>query len=296
MKEEAGTQVRLRRSVLYLPAANERALAKARALDCDAIIFDLEDAVSVNAKSEARDKLLVALKRGGYGRRERIVRVNALETPWCQADIEAVAGQDIQAILFPKINSAAELVQAQALVDKSGGQHLALWAMLETPKGILNADAIASVSMRLQVLVMGTSDLLAELRGQHSNDRMALMSALQHCLLVARAHGREILDGVHLDFKNLESFLKVCEQGRVMGFDGKTLIHPVQIESANSVFGVSAAALQDARSIIEVWDKAQQAGQGVAVLNGKLIENLHVDTARRVIALSHFMAVQQNTQ
>ena len=272
-----------RRSVLYMPAINVRALDKARSLNCDAIIFDLEDAVSVDQKLEARAQLVAELEQGGYGNRERVVRVNGLDTQWCKADIAAVARLDIHAILFPKINSPAELINAQELVDAAGGQHLSLWAMLETPLGILNANAITAASARLNVLVMGTSDLVAELRGQHTADRMGIQAALQHCVLVARAHARDILDGVHLEFKDQDSFIEVCSQGRQLGFDGKTLIHPAQIEIANQVFGSSESAVRDAHELIAVWEKAQKSGKGVAVLNGRLIENLHVREARRII-------------
>ncbi|MBV1905371.1 MAG: CoA ester lyase [Pseudomonadales bacterium] len=281
-----------RRSVLYMPAANSRALNKARSLDCDAIIFDLEDAVAVDAKVDARNNLVSELKQGGYGYRERIVRVNDLSSEWCDADVSAVAGLDIHGVLFPKVESAKQLRQAQTLVDAAGGAHLALWAMLETPRGILNADAIVCESERLTVLVMGTSDLVAELRGQHTSDRAGIQNALQHCVMVARARDRDILDGVHLEFKDQEAFMTVCEQGRSLGFDGKTLIHPTQIEGANLAFGLSDSALGDAREIVEAWENAQKAGKGVAVVNGRLIENLHFAEAQRTIEFSACLAAR----
>jgi len=275
---------RPRRSVLYMPASNLRALDKARSLDCDGIVFDLEDAVAVEAKNSARDQLLGTLTQGGYGQRERIVRVNDLDSEWCKADVEAVVGCDIHAILFPKINSAAELRAAIDLVDTSGGQHLAVWAMLETPAAILNAESIAAESARLEVLVMGTADLAAELRVQETPERTGLQTALQLCVLAARAHGREILDGVFIEFKNLAAFSAVCKQGRQLGFDGKTLIHPTQIEQANSTFGASETDIVQAHALISAWNAAQQKGEGVAVYEGRLIENLHVRQAQRLLA------------
>jgi len=267
-----------------MPASNLRALNKARSLGCDGIIFDLEDAVGVNSKSLARDQLTEELRRGGYGQRERIVRVNELNSEWCEADVEAVVGLDIHAVLFPKVNSATELRTAINMVDAAGGKHLAIWAMLETPGAILNAVAIVAESTRLEVLVMGTADLAAALRLQDSLDRTGLQIALQTCVLAARAYGREILDGVHIDFKNLSAFASVCQQGIQLGFDGKTLIHPTQIEQANKIFGASETDLQEARALISVWNAAQQKGEGVAVYAGRLIEILHVREAQRLLA------------
>ena len=266
-----------------MPAANARAMQKARTLNCDAIIFDLEDAVAVNSKTSAREQLIEELHTGGYGYRERIVRVNGLSTPWCEPDVSAVAGLDIHGILFPKVNSATELLDALVLMDSCGGQSLPIWAMLETPRAVLDADAIVSASSRLTTLVMGTSDLVTELRATHTPDRNGLQAALQHCVLVARAHGRDILDGVHLDFRNQDSFKQTCEQGRQMGFDGRTLIHPTQIDVANEIFGFSGTAVEEAREIIQAWQHAQEAGKGVVEVGGRLIENLHVAEAQRVI-------------
>ena len=267
-----------------MPASNLRALDKARSLDCDGIIFDLEDAVAVEAKGTARDQLRGALTQGGYGRRERIVRVNDLDSEWCKADVEGVAGLDIHAILFPKISTAIELRAAINLVDEAGGHRLAVWVMLETSIAILNAESIAAESTRLEVMVMGTADLAAELRVPDTPKRAGLQMALQLCLLAARAHGHEILDGVHIEFKNLPAFSAVCQQGRELGFDGKTLIHPTQIEEANKIFGASATDIEHAKALISVWNTAQQDGKGVAVYAGRLIENLHVREAQRLLA------------
>ncbi len=275
---------RIRRSVLYLPAANFRALEKARSLNCDGIIFDLEDAVAPDAKSLGRDQLVTALKRGGFGRRERIARVNAMDSEWCRADVAAVVKLDINAILFPKINSAVELQSAIELVDSLGGEDIPIWAMFETPLAILNAQTIVGQNPRLEVLVMGTADLSAELGVKDTPERAALQTALQHCVLVARANGRDILDGVHIEFKNMETFKQVCKQGSEWGFDGKTLIHPSQIEHANIAFAYSDLEVAEAHGLISAWENARLQGKGLAVYKGSLIETLHVQRAQRLLA------------
>lgn len=275
-----------RRSVLYMPGANERAMEKAKSLDCDAIIFDLEDAVSVEAKSAARAAVARMISGGGYGHRELIVRVNGLDTPWGPDDIAAVAGLPIQGLLFPKVESIQQLRSIETATGAAGAGQLPLWIMIETPLGVLNAMALACGSPRLRVLVMGTSDLVKELRATHAELRANISYALQHCVLCARAAGLDVLDGVHLDFRNLESFRSTCEQGRSLGFDGKTLIHPTQIEIANSTFGYSVEQIEDARAVLGVWEVAQAAGKGVAELDGRLIENLHAAEAQRILAFA----------
>ena len=279
-----------RRSVLYMPGANARAMEKAKSLDCDGIIFDLEDAVATDSKDVAREQVSTAVTGGGYGHRELIVRVNGLDTPWGEADVAMAARLPVAGLLFPKLESAAQLKQIEAAVDAAGGGDKALWIMLETPAGILRAQEIATASERLQVLVMGTSDLVKELRAQHTPERHNIAYALQHCVLVARAHGLEILDGVHLDFRNLESLRQVCEAGVAMGFDGKTLIHPSQVEVANDCFGPSLHDVDQARAVLTAWQSAQADGRGVVELDGQLIENLHAAEAERVIAFAEALA------
>lgn len=278
-----------RRSVLYMPGANARAMEKARGLDCDTIIFDLEDAVSPDAKAEARVKVAQALASGDYGHRELVVRCNGLETQWGMDDIVHFASAPVAALLFPKIEDKNEVLEIVNAVDQQGGAQKKIWLMVETPLGVLNV-AQFSAHERVEVLVMGTSDLVKELRAAHTPTRSNLAYALQHCVLAARSLGKDILDGVHLDFRNMESFEPVCRGGREMGFDGKTLIHPAQIEVANRVFGYSEDDIQQARRVLTAWQKALDEGKGVAVLDDKLVENLHAAEAERVVAFARVIA------
>ncbi|NKB98378.1 MAG: CoA ester lyase [Pseudomonadales bacterium] len=268
-----------------MPGANARAMEKAKNLACDSIIFDLEDAVSPDSKSHARDQVETAIQSGGYGYRELIVRCNSLQTAWGKSDVERFASADIAALLFPKIESSNEVEEILRVVDGAGGSTVPIWLMIETPRGVLDLRSFAD-HPRVEVLVMGTSDLVKELRAEHTEDRNNLALALQQCVLCARLLGKDILDGVHLDFKNEASLREVCVGGRNMGFDGKTLIHPSQIEIANEVFGYSDDDIAEAHSILEVWQSALASGKGVAVLDGKLIENLHAAAAERVISFA----------
>lgn len=281
--------LRPRRSVLYMPGANARAMEKAKTLACDTVIFDLEDAVSPAAKDLARSQVLAAVSQGGYGYREIIVRGNALDTPWGAADISALAGQSIDGMLFPKIESLAQVNDIVEHLDRAGASNLPVWIMIETPQGVLDLASFAH-HPRVQALVMGTSDLVKELRARHQLERQNIAYALQHTLLVARRFGKEIFDGVHLDFKNSVSFRQVCVSGREMGFDGKTLIHPTQIDTANEVFGYSEEDIDHARRLLTVWHDALADGKGVAVLDGQLVENLHAEEARRVVAFAELLA------
>jgi citrate lyase subunit beta/citryl-CoA lyase len=273
-----------------MPGANARALDKARTLDCDTVIFDLEDAVAVDAKETAREQVSAAIAEGGYGHRELVVRVNGLDTDWGAADVQAFASAGVDALLFPKVESAAQVQNIVSVVDAAGGSDLPIWLMIETPAGVLDVREVALGSPRVRCLVMGTSDLVKELRAQHTESRSNIGYALQHCVLVARSAGLDILDGVHLDFRNLESLQSACEQGRNIGFDGKTLIHPSQIDIANEVFGFGSDDVDHARAVIGVWREAQAAGKGVAVLDGQLIENLHVAEAERVLAFAESLS------
>ena len=282
---------RPRRSVLYMPGSNTRALEKGRGLPADALILDLEDAVAPDAKVEARGNIAEALKAGGYGKREIIVRVNGLDTPWGKDDVAALATSGADALLLPKVESAAMVSELEGLMRDAGAPDgLAIMCMMETPRGILNADEIAGASQRLTCLVMGTSDLVKELNAAHTPERLPVLTSLSLCVLAARAHGVAIVDGVHLDLSDDEGFAAHCRQGKDLGFDGKTLIHPKTIAVANEVFAPSEADIAQARRIIEAHAEATRQGQGVVVLDGKLIENLHVETAERSVALAEAIA------
>lgn len=266
------------RSVLYIPASKERALEKARSLPVDAIIFDLEDAVSAEEKDAARKTLSAALKAGGYAPRMRIVRINGLDTDWGRADAEAVRGMDVDAVLLPKVDGPGDL---DALAEITGS--LPVWAMMETPRGMLNAARIAA-HPSLKGMVMGTNDLAKELQARFRPDRLPMMAGLGLCLLAAKAEGVTIVDGVYNAFKDEDGLRAECEQGRDMGFDGKTLIHPAQVEIANAVFAPSPDEVDLARRQIDAFEEARRAGQGVAVVDGRIVENLHVATARETLA------------
>ncbi|TNF58169.1 MAG: CoA ester lyase [Rhodobacteraceae bacterium] len=272
------------RSVLYIPGSKDRALDKARTMPVDAIIFDLEDAVAVEEKENARETLRAALAAGGYGARTRIVRINGLDTAWGRADAAAVRGMKADAVLMPKVGSAADL---DALAAITGD--MPLWAMMETPRAMLNADQIAG-HPRLQGMVMGTNDLAKDLQTRFRPDRLPLMTGLGLCLLAAKAHGRVIVDGVYNAYLDDEGLRAECDQGRDMGFDGKTLIHPAQVDIANTAFAPSQAEIDLARRQIAAFDEAQAAGQGVAVVDGRIVENLHVATAREILAKAEAIA------
>ena len=282
---------RPRRSVLYMPGANTRALEKARTLAADALILDLEDAVAPDAKDGARANVATALAAGGYGRRELAVRVNGLATPWGFDDLAAAAAMKLDAVLLPKVESADGVRQAEAVLAQAGAPaDLAIWCMMETPLGMLHAEAIAAASPRVACLVMGTSDLAKDLHARHTRDRLPMLTALGLCLLAARAYGLAILDGVHLDLGDDEGFAAACRQGRELGFDGKTLIHPKQIDAANAAFAPSAEEVEWSRRVIAAHREAERAGKGIVLVDGKLIENLHVEDARRTVTLAEQIA------
>lgn len=279
-----------RRSVLYMPGANERAMQKARGIDCDGVIFDLEDAVAPEVKPRAREQIAAAILVGGYGYRELVVRANGLDTPWGAGDIARIAPLPIAAMLFPKVETVAQVGEIVARIDAAGGAELAVWIMIETPRGVQNVESLAASSERVTVLAMGTSDLVKELRGRHRADRAGVTYALQRCVIAARAAGKEILDGVHLDFRDADSFRAACEQGRDLGFDGKTLIHPSQVAVANAVFGPSEDEIDFARRAREAWEAARAAGKGVAEVDGRLVENMHVAEAERTLEFAEALA------
>lgn len=278
--------IRPYRSVLYIPAARERALEKARELAADATIFDLEDAVAPEEKPRARALLADVLSRADYGTRARIVRVNGLDSEWGADDLAAFAGHaGVDAVLVPKVNAAADLDAVAALVTAP------LWAMMETAKGCLKAAEIAA-HPRLQGMVMGTNDLARELGARFRPDRLSLMTGLGACLLAAKAEGRVIIDGVYNAFRDDEGLRAECEQGRDMGFDGKTLIHPAQLDIANAAFAPSDDEVALAHRQIAAYGEARARGEGVAVVDGKIVENLHIVTAKALIArAAHIAAI-----
>ncbi len=289
--------LRPRRSALYIPGANARALAKGRTLPADILILDLEDAVAPEAKETARDALRDLLAEGGYGGREILVRINGLETEWGADDLAATANAGADAILLPKVESAETVRAAEAALEAAGAPAgLALWCMIETPLGVLRAQEIAAAAPRLAGLVMGTSDLAKDLNCRHTPDRAPLLTSLSLTLLAARAHGLAILDGVHLDLADDTGFEAACRQGRALGFDGKTLIHPKTIAAANAAFGPSDADLETARRTVAAYEQAAAQGQGVALLDGKLVEALHADEARRLLDLAAMIAVLERPE
>jgi citrate lyase subunit beta / citryl-CoA lyase len=279
--------VRPRRSVLFMPGSNARAMEKARSLPADVVIFDLEDAVAPDAKEQARAQALDAVSAGGYGRREVIVRVNGMATPWGRVDLAAAATSGADAVLLPKVESPVTVREALiVLADAGAPPGLSLWCMLETPRGILNAAAIAACNSLVAALVMGTSDLTKDLHARHTRDRLPLITSLELCVLAARAAGIAALDGVHLDLNDDAGLEAACRQAADLGFDGKTLIHPKTIAKANEIFAPAAADVVWSRRVIAAHAEATAQGRGVVVLDGRLIENLHVDEARRVVALA----------
>ncbi|MGC1890747.1 MAG: CoA ester lyase [Stellaceae bacterium] len=278
---------RPRRSLLYMPGSNRRALEKARTLPADGLIFDLEDAVAPEAKESARKIVAAALAGGGYGDRELVIRVNAIDTPWGHADLAAAATMPIDAVLLPKVENPDRVALTASLLDALGApERLAIWCMLETPRGILCAREIAAASPRLATLVLGTSDLTKDLHALPSHDRLPLITSLSLAILAARAYGLAALDGVHLDLSDDEGFAAACRQGRGLGFDGKTLIHPKQIAAANAVFAPTPEEVEWSRRIIAAHSEAAAAGKGVVLVEDRMIENPHVENARRLLALA----------
>ncbi len=285
--------IRPRRSVLYVPGSNGRALEKARGLPADGLILDLEDAVAPAAKDVARRLALEALAAGGFGHRETVLRVNAPRTPWGAADLAAAARSGADAVLLPKVERAADVHAAVSALDAAGAPPaLPVWCMIETPRGVLAANEIAASSPRLGCLVMGTSDLVKDLRARHTPARTEVLASLSAVLLAARANGLAALDGVHIDLSDEAGFEAACRQGRDLGFDGKTLIHPRTIDAANRIFAPGEAEVALARRIIAAHAAAEAAGQGVIVVDGRLVEALHVEESRRVVALAGALAAR----
>ena len=287
--------IRPRRSLLYMPGSNPRALEKARSLPADGLILDMEDAVAPDAKVLAREQIGAALAEGGYGQRELMVRVNGLATDWGAQDMAALGAwtSPPDAVLIPKIDSAQDVSDAVSALDAAGcPSSVDVWIMAETPHCILNIAEIASAHPRLRGMVMGTSDLSKDTRVRHTRERLGFLTALNLCVYAARANGLDIIDGVQLDLEDEELLVFSCEQGRDLGFDGKSLIHPKQIDAANRVFAPDEGEVAAAREIIAGFEQAQAEGKGVVVVNGRLVEALHVEEAQRQLALAEAIAAR----
>ena len=280
---------RPRRSVLYMPGSNARALEKAKTLPADALILDLEDAVAPDAKAHARDQVCAAVKAGGYGKRELVIRINALDTPWGKDDLAAAVAAAPDAILLPKPGSGADIVAAADAL-KSAPEKTRLWAMIETPFAILNVQDIAAASRlsgtRLACFVMGTNDLVKETRADLSASRRPALYWLSATVTAARAYGLDVLDGVYNNFKDADGFRRECVHGRALGFDGKTLIHPDQVAVANEIFAPPEADVAWARKIIAAFDQPENKGKGVMTVEGRMVELLHAEIGRRTVAIA----------
>ena len=283
--------IRPRRSVLYMPGSNARALEKGKTLAADGLILDLEDAVAPDAKEAARAQVCAAVAAGGYGQREVVVRVNGFATTWGTADLVAAATSGAHAVLLPKVGSADMVDQAIAVLEANGAPaDLDIWCMMETPIGMLHAEEIAGAHPRVACLVMGTSDLAKDLHASHTRERLPMLTGLGLCLLAARAHDIAIVDGVHLDLDDDEGLAYSCRQGVELGFDGKTLIHPKTIAAANEAFAPSEDEIAWSHKIIAAHAEATAEGKGIVVVDGRLVENLHVENAHRVVALAEAIA------
>jgi citrate lyase subunit beta/citryl-CoA lyase len=286
------TEIRPRRSVLYMPGANERALEKAKTIDADALILDLEDSVAPDAKAQGRENVVAAVKSGEYGHRELAIRVNSIGTEWHDEDVKAAAAAGPDAILVPKVESAEQVRQLVAALETAGAPaHTQLWAMIETPRALLHAEEIAAAHERLTVIVMGTNDIVNETYGLHMPGRNpVVLTALAWTLIAVRAAGKVVIDGVYNDVRNEDGFLAEARQGREMGFDGKTLIHPSQVPPANEAFSPSETDIERAQGLIAAFEEAKAAGAGVATYNNKLVEELHVRDAQRILAFAEALA------
>ena len=277
---------RPRRSMLYVPGCNMRFLNKARTLGVDSVILDLGDPILVELKEESRRNVSEALLAGGYGRREVVVRVNDLDSPWGRDDVRAVANIGADAVLFPNVESKADVHEALALLDTAGGQHLPIMVMIESPLGVLHAEEIASASERIACIVMATSDLLNQLHGRRTPDRIAVVHSLSQVLLAGRAYDRAVVDGISTDLKDMQSFEYACRLARDLGLDGKSLVHPFQLPYCNDAFTPKPHDLSTAEEVIEALGKAHAEGRGTVVVNGRLVEGHHVKAAKRLLALA----------
>ena len=284
------SDLRPRRSVLYMPSSNERALDKAKSIPCDALIFDLEDAVAPDAKEQARTNAVAAARSGEYGNREITIRCNGLDTPWGADDLAAAAMSGAASVVIPKVGSVAYLDEISARLDAAGAPaEMTIWAMVETPTAIMDIRSIAA-HPRVNVLVMGNNDLAKELRTGVLPERTPLLPALAMALLGAREAGKVILDGVYNDVRDADGFLVEARQGKSMGFDGKTLVHPSQVEPANTVWAPSEDEIDFSRRVIAAFEAAEGEGRGVMTVDGRMVENLHVENAKRILAVADAIA------
>ena len=282
---------RPRRSLLYMPASNARALEKARTLAADTLIFDLEDAVAPDAKADARAAAVAAAATKSYGPREILIRVNGLDTVWAEGDLSAAGASVADGVVLPKVSSPEDITRAEAALNAAGARaDFAIWAMMETPRGVLCADRIAGASARLAGFIIGTNDLAKDLHSAHPADRAPMLYALQRCVMVARAYGLSAIDGVHMNIEDEASLVAACKQGRDLGFDGKSLIHPKQSAAANAAFAPSPDEIAQAERIVAAYRQAAAKGSGVAVLDGHLVEALHAGAAERLLAQARAIA------
>lgn len=280
-----------------MPGSNERALEKAKSIPADGVILDLEDATAPDKKNLARDQIVKAVQGGGYGKRELIIRTNALNTEWGYADVVAASKTKADALLIPKVESADTVRQIENIMVLNGAHDdMAIWCMMETPRGILHAEEIAGATRRMTCMVMGTSDLAKELDCAHTRERLPMITSLGLCMLVARAYNIYIIDGVYLDLQDEDGFAYACRQGAELGFDGKTLIHPKQVEPANRAFSPTPSDVEWSRKIIAAHEEAAREGKGVVLVDGKLVENLHVESARRMVAMADRIAELEAAQ
>ena len=272
--------------MLYVPGCNARYLNKARTLRVDSVILDLGDPILVDKKVESRRNVVEAVLAGGYGRREVIVRVNDLDSPWGRDDVTAVASAGVDAVLFPNVESKTDVLEALSLLDAAGGKHLPIMVMIESPIGVLRAEEIASASDRIACLLVATSDLLNQLHGRRTPDRIALVHSLSQVLLAGRAYDRSVVDGISTDLKDMQSFEYACRLGRDLGFDGKSLVHPFQLPYCNDAFTPKPPDLAAAVEVIDALERAHRDGRGTVVVNGRLIEGHHVKASKRLLALA----------
>lgn len=282
--------LRPRRSMLYVPGCNTHYLERARTLAADSVILDLGDPILIDAKIQSRENVVAAVKKGGYGKREVVVRVNDLDSIWGADDIKAVANIGADAILFPNVESREDVLRAQQALDDAGGSHMPIMVMIESPIAVLNAKEIASASDRIICIVMATSDLISQLHAHVTHERSAILTSLSLVILAARAYGRCVIDGITSDFKNMHSFEYACRLGRDMGLDGKSLVHPAQIAYCNDAYTPKATEVAHAREIIKALQEANASGQGTVVVNDKLVEHHHIKAAQRLIQLHEAIA------
>ena len=277
---------RPRRSMLFVPGCNPRHLNKARTLRVDSVILDLGDPILVELKEASRANVVEAILAGGYGRREVVVRVNDLDSPWGRDDVKSVANVGADAVVFPNVECRDDVHEALRLLDAAGGGHLPIMLMIESPLAVLRAEEIAAASDRIACLIVATHDLLNQLHGRNTPDRIALVHSLAHVLLAGRAHDRSVVDGISTDLKDMQSFEYACRLARDLGFDGKTLVHPLQLPYCNDAFTPKPPDLAAALEVIDALERAHEEGRGTVVVNGRLVENQHVNSARRMLALA----------